>query len=182
MKRMWRKLLVVALVGLVVAGPAHAGLLKKGLAVAVGAAIAKGSPWAIKALKAAAKDQKKRDAVIAHAKEYAEKHPRLAAKAKDFIERFEKEKLDDFAVKHFAPPKETPAWIKGGYRSQEKTPVQGGGGKRRRWKDGDGNIYEWDSQHGTVEKYGRTGKHLGEFDAGTGEQVSEAVRGRVVEP
>jgi len=36
-----------------------------------------------------------------------------------------------------------------------KTPVQGGGGLRKRWKDETGNIYEWDSQHGTVEKYNK---------------------------
>lgn len=49
--------------------------------------------------------------------------------------------------------------------------VQGGGGLRKRWKDEEGNIYEWDSRHGSVEKYDRKGKHLGEFDPETGEQL-----------
>jgi Cytotoxic len=40
-------------------------------------------------------------------------------------------------------------------RAKPKTPVQGGGGLRQRWKDSDGNIYEWDRQHGTVEKYNK---------------------------
>jgi hypothetical protein len=55
-----------------------------------------------------------------------------------------------------------------------KTPVQGGGGLRKRWKDNESNIYEWDSRHGTIEKYDRKGKHLGEFDPLTGEQMKPA--------
>ncbi|WP_420886598.1 colicin E3/pyocin S6 family cytotoxin [Candidatus Finniella inopinata] len=37
-----------------------------------------------------------------------------------------------------------------------KTYVQGGGAMRRRWKDKD-YICEWDSRHGTVEKYNKRG-------------------------
>lgn len=62
-----------------------------------------------------------------------------------------------------------------------KTRVQGGGGARRRWRDGKGRIYEWDSQHGTVEMYDKQGKHLGEFDPVTGEQTKPAKPGRKVE-
>jgi hypothetical protein len=62
-----------------------------------------------------------------------------------------------------------------------KTKVQGGGGLRKRWKDGKARILEWDSQHGTVEIYDRQGKHLGEFDAITGEQTKPAQPGRKVE-
>jgi len=43
---------------------------------------------------------------------------------------------------------------------------------RKRWKDSEGNIYEWDSQHGAVEKYNSRGVHLGEFDPNTGAQTS----------
>ncbi|MEV6432485.1 colicin E3/pyocin S6 family cytotoxin [Nocardia sp. NPDC051463] len=43
-------------------------------------------------------------------------------------------------------------------------------GRRKRWVDDDGNIYEWDYQHGAVEKYSKNGKHLGEYDAETGAQ------------
>ncbi|PTT28507.1 toxin [Pseudomonas sp. HMWF021] len=62
-----------------------------------------------------------------------------------------------------------------------KTRVQGGGGARRRWKDGKGRIFEWDSQHGAVEMYDKQGKHLGEFDPVTGEQTKPAKPGRKVE-
>ncbi|MFD7610817.1 colicin E3/pyocin S6 family cytotoxin [Streptomyces sp. NPDC059828] len=57
-------------------------------------------------------------------------------------------------------------------RATPKTPVQGGGGMRKRWKDPkSGEIYEWDSQHGKVEKYNKNGKHVGEFDPETGAQT-----------
>lgn len=62
-----------------------------------------------------------------------------------------------------------------------KTRVQGGGGARKRWKDQKGRIYEWDSQHGTVEMYDKQGWHLGEFDPVTGEQTKSAKPGRKVE-
>ena len=72
--------------------------------------------------------------------------------------------------------------IQGLKRVKEKTPRQGGGGKRRRWKDPKGNIYEWDYQHGTVEKYNKRGKHLGEFNPQTGQQTKPADPSRKVEP
>ncbi|QAY94139.1 toxin [Pseudomonas sp. ACM7] len=62
-----------------------------------------------------------------------------------------------------------------------KTSVRGGGKKRRRWKDPSGRIYEWDSQHGTVEMYTKQGKHLGEYDPQTGEQTKPADPSRKVE-
>lgn len=47
-----------------------------------------------------------------------------------------------------------------------------GGSKRQRWKDRKGQIYEFDYQHGGVEKYNKTGKkHLGEYDPLTGKQT-----------
>ena len=66
--------------------------------------------------------------------------------------------------------------------ARPKTPVQGGGGLRRRWNDLDGNIYEWDSRHGAIEKYDRGGDHLGEFDPETGVQLKPANRVYKVEP
>jgi hypothetical protein len=45
---------------------------------------------------------------------------------------------------------------------------------RRRWTDDKGSIYEWDYQHGTVEKYSKNGKHLGEYDPNTGVQTKPA--------
>lgn len=66
--------------------------------------------------------------------------------------------------------------------SRPKTPDQGGGGLRKRWKASQGNILEWDSQHGTVEKYDKRGRHLGEFDPRTGAQTKLADPSRKVEP
>jgi hypothetical protein len=65
-------------------------------------------------------------------------------------------------------------------RVRGKTPFASG--IRRRWRDPDGTIYEWDYQHGTVEVYDRRGFHLGEFDPETGAQLSPAISGRIVEP
>jgi len=56
------------------------------------------------------------------------------------------------------------------------------GGLRRRWRDPDGMIYEWDYQHGTVEVCDSRGFHRGEFDPFTGEQTGLPVPGRTVEP
>lgn len=56
-----------------------------------------------------------------------------------------------------------------------------GGGLRRRWKDNKGKIYEEDRQHGTLEVYDKTGKHLGEFDR-NGKQTKPADPTREVEP
>ena len=66
--------------------------------------------------------------------------------------------------------------------AKSKTSVQGGGGLRPRWKSRDGTIYEWDFQHGAVEKYNKRGKHLGEFDHKTGTQNKAADPTRKVEP
>lgn len=50
--------------------------------------------------------------------------------------------------------------------------------RRARWRDEDGNIYEWDYQHGRLEKYGKRGRHKGEHDPNTGEQTKPADRSR----
>ncbi|WP_025808425.1 colicin E3/pyocin S6 family cytotoxin [Pseudomonas chlororaphis] len=67
-------------------------------------------------------------------------------------------------------------------RAKRKTSVQGGGGRRKRWKTAKGLILEWDSQHGAVEMYDKRGRHLGEFDPLTGEQTKAADRTRSIEP
>ncbi|QQZ42432.1 S-type pyocin domain-containing protein [Pseudomonas sp. SK3(2021)] len=67
-------------------------------------------------------------------------------------------------------------------RAKRKTSVQGGGGRRKRWKTAKGLILEWDSQHGAVEMYDKRGRHLGEFDPLTGEQTKAADRARSIEP
>jgi len=82
---------------------------------------------------------------------------------------------------HHIPPKDLPAFP--GLRIvRPKTAVGGGGLLRKRWKDDEGNIYEWDYQHGLVEKYSKRGRHLGEFDPTTGEQMKPADATRSVEP
>ncbi|BAS68022.1 colicin E3/pyocin S6 family cytotoxin [Bathymodiolus septemdierum thioautotrophic gill symbiont] len=66
--------------------------------------------------------------------------------------------------------------------SPSKTSAQGGGKLRKRYKDKKGNIYEWDYRHGTLEKYNKRGKHLGEYDPNTGKQLKSADKTRKVEP
>jgi len=66
--------------------------------------------------------------------------------------------------------------------AKKRTPVKGGGTLRSSWKDSKGRIFEWDSQHGTVEMYDRSGRnHLGEFDPVSGEQTKPADPTRRVE-
>lgn len=86
--------------------------------------------------------------------------------------------------KYHTPPKGNPALpaFPDAKKAQAKTPVKGGGKLRNRWKDSSGRIYEWDSQHGTVEMYDRSGRnHLGEFNHVTGEQTKPADPSRKVE-
>ena len=65
--------------------------------------------------------------------------------------------------------------------AKQKTRVKGRG-TRMRWKTKDGLILEWDYQHGAVEMYDKRGRHLGEFDADTGEQNKPADPKRRIEP
>ena len=66
-------------------------------------------------------------------------------------------------------------------KDRRKTPNQGGGGLRKRWKDKKGNIYEWDSRHGALEKYDKQGWHLGQFDYITGKQTKPADKTRRIQ-
>ncbi|MEZ2126793.1 colicin E3/pyocin S6 family cytotoxin [Sinorhizobium sp. CB9] len=75
--------------------------------------------------------------------------------------------------KYFPPPKTGEITGIPGLR-----PVKALGG-RARWVDSKGQIYEWDKQHGTLEKYDKTGKkHLGEYDPKTGKQTKPPKPGR----
>jgi hypothetical protein len=67
-------------------------------------------------------------------------------------------------------------------KANRKTSVKGGGNLRKRWKTPKGTIFEWDSQHGTVEMYDKRGRHLGEYNPITGEQTKPADNTRKVEP
>ncbi len=73
------------------------------------------------------------------------------------------------------PPSSLPGFP-GARRVPPKTPVQKGGGLRPRWEDKK-HIYEWDSQHGEVEKYDKQGKHLGAYDT-NGKQLKGPEAGR----
>lgn len=53
---------------------------------------------------------------------------------------------------------------------------------RARWRCPNGKFFEWDYQHGTVERYSKRGVHEGEFDPTTGQMTREAINGRTVEP
>lgn len=82
--------------------------------------------------------------------------------------------------KYHQPPKELKAFPDA-VKDKPKSNVQGGGARRKRWKDLKGRIFEWDSQHGTVEMYDKQGKHLGEFNPETGEQTKPAKPGRTTQ-
>ena len=77
-------------------------------------------------------------------------------------------------------PRELPGFPEAGW-AKPKTPREGGG-LRKRWKDPDGRIYEWDYQHGQLEVYSPRGQHVGAFDPQTGSRVGDRVPGRKVEP
>lgn len=75
---------------------------------------------------------------------------------------------------HHLPPKDLPAFpdAKRGARK----------GRRERWIDSKGRIYEWDYKKGEVEIYDKTGKkHHGGFDPNTGKQRSKSVPSRKIE-
>ena len=77
--------------------------------------------------------------------------------------------------KYIQPPKLLPGFSDA-KRARGKTPYPGG--VRTRWKNNDGKILEWDGQHGEVEMYDKTGKHLGAYDPNTGEQIKGPKRNR----
>jgi hypothetical protein len=55
-------------------------------------------------------------------------------------------------IKYHRPPRALPAFPDA-LPVKSKSSVQGGGGKRSRWKDRKGRIYEWDSKTGAIEIY-----------------------------
>ena len=81
---------------------------------------------------------------------------------------------------YYPKPDELPAFPDAKWATP-KTRMKGGG-LRPGWKDGSGTIYEWDFQHGAIEKYNKRGKHLGEFNHNSGTQTKPADPTRRVEP
>jgi hypothetical protein len=54
-------------------------------------------------------------------------------------------------------------------------------GRRKRWRRGNEQIYEEDTQHGELEKYNRRGRHEGSVDPDSGEIIKEPVKGRSID-
>ena len=79
--------------------------------------------------------------------------------------------MSDVAKSYFPPPDSLPAFPDA-QRSRGKTPKKGGG-VRKRWKDRKNRkVYEWDYQHGKVERWNWKGnRHEGEYDPDTGVQT-----------
>ncbi|WP_426119352.1 colicin E3/pyocin S6 family cytotoxin [Pseudomonas sp. DSP3-2-2] len=80
-------------------------------------------------------------------------------------------------IEYHKPPLELPAFPDT-IPVKSKSSVQGGGGKRSRWKDRKGRLYEWDSKTGAIELYDKQGRHLSEFNHETGEQIDPPKPGR----
>jgi hypothetical protein len=80
-------------------------------------------------------------------------------------------------IKYHKPPLDLPGFP-GTLPVKSKSSVQGGGSNRARWKDRKGRIYEWDSKTGSIELYDKQGRHLGEFNHITGEQIDPPKPGR----
>lgn len=118
--------------------------------------------------------------------EAAKRHPIrnaiIGAMAAHAAKKAIKAQAQKQALKHIPAPRQNPSGFPDLQPVKRKTPVQGGDGLRKRWKDEDGKFYEWDSRHGTLEKYDRTGKHLGEFDPNTGAQLKGPNFTRRIEP
>lgn len=84
------------------------------------------------------------------------------------------------AKSYILPPKTLPGFPKA-KKAKPKTGM-GGGKKRRRWINDDGDILEWDYQHGKIERYDRRGNHKGQYDPDTGKKDKEADLTRHVTP
>jgi len=75
--------------------------------------------------------------------------------------------IDPLGLSYIPPPNSLPGFPDA-IEVKRKTPMQGGGGLRKRWRLTNKCICEWDYQHGEVELYDKRGKHLGAFDPETG--------------
>lgn len=70
----------------------------------------------------------------------------------------------DAPVPSVPAPRDLPAFSGRSPASDPREGGRGDGTRRQRWKVDERKIYEWDSQHGSVELYDSRGRHLGEFD------------------
>ncbi len=77
-------------------------------------------------------------------------------------------------VEYVAPPKLLP-----GFPGANRIKPKGG---RARWKTSDGEILEWDSQHGDVEVYDKNGKHKGSARPNDPSIYKSPVPGRKIDP
>lgn len=78
------------------------------------------------------------------------------------------------------PPSYTPPPKDGfpGFPDAERVKPKGG---RPRWRLPDGDIIEWDGQHGELERYNPRGKHIGVWNP-QGEMIKDPVPGRRIDP
>lgn len=98
----------------------------------------------------------------------------IAENAQEILTGIPQEVFDAGISGYIPPPQTLPGF-------PDAVPVKGTGG-RKRWIDKNGDIIEWDSQHGKVEVYDKTGKkHKGEYDPKTGKQTKPPKKGRKVE-
>ena len=156
------------------------------LAIPVATMAAKAAAWFVGSLAICAVSGyvigKTAENAVEYAKGNSKPESRPTDKPKDEPSPMPEEGAESGKEGYKTPPKELPG-VPDAKPSKPKTPKQGGNsGKRKRWKDSDGNIYEWDYQHGDVEKYDKRGKHKGSIDPNTGEQTKPPVKGRTVEP
>lgn len=75
---------------------------------------------------------------------------------------------------HSVPPKTLP-----GFPNAKRIKSKS---QRKRWRNDDGDILEWDYQHGRIERYNKNGQHKGEFDPNTGNQTKPTDSGRTITP
>jgi hypothetical protein len=54
-------------------------------------------------------------------------------------------------------------------------------GQPPRWRDPDGNLYEYDGRHVELEVFNRRGSHIGVADVFTGEIIKPPRRGRKID-
>jgi hypothetical protein len=99
--------------------------------------------------------------------------PILAKGDKTKKDQKDKKKEEGGKPSYTPPPKKLP-----GFTDAEKMRPKGG---RPRWRLPNGDIIEWDGQHGEVERYDPRGKHKGVWDP-EGNKIKDPVPGRKIDP
>ena len=98
----------------------------------------------------------------------------MARKSRDSLLRNDRPEFE------YIPAPEPLVGFPGAVRVKSKGRT-GAGKQRARWQLPNGDIAEWDTQHGEIEVYDKRGKHKGVADPKTGERIKPAVPGRKIE-